>query len=311
MDNENKTADLTKNRVDMEEAVVMSAPAPSGLRTLWNEIYKDKIALVALFVFIGVVIAIFVGAAIVSGTELTYVNLMLRNAPPGPGLILGADPGGRGILQQIFLGGRVSLIVGFSVTIVGSFIGIMVGLVAGFYGGHFDNVIMRIVDVWMMVPNLMIIIVVVSMMPFYTPVHFVLIMAALGWTGSARIMRAMALQQRNLDYVSASKTLGTRNVVIMFREVLPSLVPVITVNLTISLAANIGIETGLTFLGFGLPWGTPSLGRLIALANAPFTLQFRMNQWLPASLIVFLLMLCVYCVGQAMSRASDVRQRRA
>jgi len=191
-----------------------------------------------------------------------------------------------------------------------SILGIFVGLTAGFFGGHYDNIIMRVVDTWSMLPTLMIIIVIVTMMPYYSPLHFVIIMALFSWTGTARIMRAVALQQRNLDYVSASKTLGTRNIIIMFREVLPSLVPVITVNLTLALANNIGIETGLTFLGFGLPWGTPSLGRLIAYASTPATLQFRMFQWLPAALLVFTLMLCVYCVGQALSRAADVRQRR-
>jgi len=300
-----------KSHAEEDEAATHVIPMPSAWRTMWNEIYKDKIALVALFTFILVTIAIFVGAAAFSGSELAEVNLRLRNEPPGPGLPLGADPGGRGILQMLFLGARVSFIVGVSVTILGSIIGILVGLIAGFYGGTFDNIVMRIVDTWSMLPTLMIIIVIVSMMPYYTSIHFVLVMSAFGWTGTARIMRAMALQQRSLDYVSASKTLGTRNIVIMFREVLPSLVPVITVNLTLTLAANIGIETGLTFLGFGLPFGTPSLGRLIAYAIVPHTLQFRMNQWLPAATLVFLLMLCVYCVGQAMNRASDVRQRRA
>ena len=295
----------------LEEGEMHLAPIPSPWRTMWNEIYKDKIALIALFIFVIIVIAIFVGAAVFSGSEFTMTNLRLRNAPRGPGLPLGADPGGRGILQMMFLGARVSFIVGVSVTVLASILGILYGLVMGFYGGHVDNAGMRFVDTWLMLPSLMIIIVIVSMMPNYTAVHFVLIMSAFSWMGTARIMRAMALQQRNLDYVSASKTLGTRNIVIMFREVLPSLVPVITVNLTLTLAANIGIETGLTFLGFGLPFGTPSLGRLIAYAIAPHTLQFRTNQWAPAALLVFLMMLCVYSVGQAMSRAADVRKRRA
>ena len=299
-----------EKKSNIKEIEVMSTPMPSGWRIMWNEVYKDKIALGALIIFGLIILATFILAIVVDGSPATMVNLRMRNVGPDAYRILGSDPVGRGIAEMLILGARQSLIVGFAVTAIGSTIGIFVGLAAGFYGGHFDNVIMRIVDTVMMLPQLMIIIVIVTMMPYYTTIHFILIMAAFSWMGTARIMRSVALQQRNLDYVSASKTLGTRNIIIMFREVLPSLVPVITVNLTLALANNIGIETGLTFLGFGLPWGTPSLGRLIAYASTPATLQFRMFQWLPAALLVFTLMLCVYCVGQALSRAADVRQRR-
>jgi len=305
----NKANDAAAKAKMLEDAMV-AAPVPSAWRTIWNEIYKDKIALVALFLFVSILIAVFVLSAIVSGTPNTQTNLLYRNLDPSPEFILGTDTGGRGIFEMLVLGARVTFLIGFSVTILANIAGIMIGLVAGFSGGTTDNVIMRIVDTWQMLPQLMIIVVVVSMLPA-SNVRFVFIMAAFGWLGTARIMRAMALQQRNLDYVSASKTLGTRNIVIMFREVLPALVPTITTNLTLLLAANMGIEVGLTFLGFGLPPGTPSLGRLISLAQSPTVLQFRMHQWLPASLLVFTMMLCIYCVGQALSRASNVRSRRS
>jgi len=293
-----------------KEPETFSAPVPSAWRTMWNEIYRDKIALVALITFIVLVIGTFVLAHMAYGTEATFVNIRTMNQRPGGDHILGTDFQGRGVAEILVLGARTSLIVGFTVTIIASIVGILIGLFAGFYGGHFDNVIMRIVDTWMMLPTLMIIVVVVTIIPGYTTTHFVLVMAAFGWTGTARIIRAVALQQRNLDYVSASKTLGTRNIVIMFREVLPSLVPVITVNLTLTTANNIGIETGLTFLGFGLPFGVPSLGAMLSRAQFPYTLQNRMWQWLPAALLVITLMLCIYCVGQALSRASNIRQRR-
>lgn len=302
--------DNSKVNKPLEEAEVMSAPRPSAWRTMGMEIYRDKVALIAFVLFVAAIVVIFIWATIVSGTPATESNLRLRNQPPSPEFILGNDAGGRGIFEMLLIGGRNTILVGFSVTILANTFGILIGLLAGFFGGQVDNIIMRVADTWSMLPPLMMIIVVVSLMPHYTAIHFVLIMAAFGWVGTCRIMRAMALQQRNLDYVSASKTLGTRNIIIMFREVLPALVPVITVNLTLTLAANMGVETGLSFLGFGLPFGTPSLGRLISLANAPYTLQFRMNQWLPAALLVVFLMLCVYCVGQALNRASDVRQRR-
>ena len=283
---------------------------PSALRTMWREIFNDKIALCGLLLFCAIMIGTFVTAFTLDADYVTRVHLPSRNLPPSAHFILGTDEGGRGMVGMLILGARNSILVGFSVTILSKIIGITIGLIAGFYGGHTDNAIMRIIDTWQMLPSLMCIIVFITVLPHYSAVHFVLVMTAFSWMGTARIIRAMALAQRNLDYVWASKTLGTHNIVIMLREVLPNLVPVITVNVTLALAGNIGIETGLTFLGFGLPFGTPSLGTLLAHALAPFNLQFRMWQWLPAALLIFILMLCIYSVGQALNRAADVRQRR-
>jgi peptide/nickel transport system permease protein len=97
----------------------------------------------------------------------------------------------------------------------------------------------------------------------------------------------------------------------MFREVLPNIGSLIIVNLTLNLAANMGLETGLTFLGFGLPFSTPSLGTLISYASVPENMQNRPWQWLPASLLIVVMMLCINFVGQAVKRAADAKQRVA
>jgi len=118
------------------------------------------------------------------------------------------------------------------------------------------------------------------------------------------------LQERELDYVQASRTLGSSNMKIIFSQVLPNLSSIIIVNLTLSLANNIGLESGLSFLGFGFPESTPSLGTLVSYATNPQTLQYRWWIWLPASLLILVLMLSINNVGQALKRATDARQRR-
>jgi peptide/nickel transport system permease protein len=288
----------------------MNSTAPSALKVIWKEVYHDKVALIGLIIFVAIILSTFIIAFTLDEGYATRIDFRYRNAAPSSEFILGNDPGGRGIGSMLMLGARNSFIIAFSVTILGGALGIFFGLFSGFYGGTVDNFMMRIADTWAMLPTLMIIIVVVTLIPNYTTFHFIIVMSIFGWVGTARMMRAMALQQRSLDYVSASKTLGTRNLVIMMREVLPNMLPTITTNLTLSLAANMGLETGLTFLGFGLPFGTPSLGGLLSHARAPFTLQYRMWQWMPAALMIFILTLCIYCVFQALSRASDARQRR-
>ena len=170
---------------------------------------------------------------------------------------------------------------------------------------------MRILDFLMVLPTLMIIIVFVVIVPKFNVWSFIGIMSILLWFGKARLIRSRALAERELDYVNASKTLGTPNWKIMLFEVFPNLSSLVIVNMTLTFAGNIGIETGLTFLGFGLPESTPSLGTLISYARNPDVMQNKWWVWLPASLLILVMMLCINYIGQAIKRASDARQRLA
>lgn len=277
---------------------------------MWREIYTDKLAFVAFILFIVIVATVYIWALTIDQDAATLVHLGQRDRAPSATNWLGTDPGGRDMMQQLILSARNSFNIAFIVTIAGAIIGILFGLFAGFYGRHVDNVLMRILDFFAMVPTFMLVIVFVSVIHNYSVVTFALLMIALvSWQGTARLIRIKALQQGTLDYVSASKTLGTPNIVIIFREVLPNLVSIITSNFTINLAANMGIETGLTFLGFGLPFATPSLGRLVFYASVPANMINRPWQWLPAALLIIIMMLCINFVGQALNRAADAKKR--
>lgn len=282
---------------------------PSFLKIVWKEIKADPIAFCSLFLFIVITLGVFIWTAFLDNDLVTRVNLPLANSSPGGDFLLGTDNGGRDMVSMMVIGARNSLMVTFGVTIITSVVGLIVGVVAGFYGGNVDNVIMRIIDIFSMFPTLMIIIVAVAVLGGHSVLQFILIMSLFLWIGTARTIRSKALQQGNMDYAHASKTLGTPNVIIIFREVMPNLVSIISVNFTLNMAANMGLETGLTFLGFGLPFGTPSLGALISLAQVPAVLENRVWQWLPPALFILLMMLCINFIGQAMSRAADAKQR--
>ncbi len=282
---------------------------PSFTKLVWKEILHDKFALVCFFLFIIIIITVFIGSLLFAQGDTNKVILSQINKPPSGKFILGTDSSGRDMLGQIFLGARNSFLIAFGVTMLCAVIGVFIGLLAGFFGGIVDNVIMRFVDFLDMLPSLMIIIVIVSLIPKYNVITFVLIMTAFRWTGKARLIRAKTLQQSNLDYISASKTLGTGNFVIMLREVLPNIISIVVVNITLNLAANMGLETGLTFLGFGLPFSTPSLGTLISYAAIPENMQNRPWQWIPAALLIVVMMLCINFIGQAVKRAADAKQR--
>ena len=308
------------------EAVLSTKP-PSMLKLFWRELIHDKPALISLFLFTFLVLAIFILAPYINANyNVMWQDLSLRNLPPSEaaglynslgertgflGLNFGTNAHGRDIARLTIVSARNSLIITFVVTFLSFVIGVAVGLFSGFYGGHVDNVIMRVTDTWSMLPTLMVLIAIISILDERTMGMFIVLLTLFTWMGRARLVRAAALQNRNMDYIAASKTLGTRNLTIIFREMVPNLVDVIVANFVLTLAANMGIEVGITILGFGLGWHTPTLGTMINQAIQPVNLQFFPWVWAPAIILVFTLMLCIHFIGTALQRVSDPKQRYA
>lgn len=283
---------------------------PGGFRIIAREFMKDKVALGSLILLVAILLTVFIGAALLNQEEVMKVNLLGRYLEPGvDGFILGTDEGGKDIFGQLIIGARNSILIGFSITIITSFIGVSLGIISGYYGGRIDGFLMRVVDFIMILPMTMMIIVFVTVIKNYTIYHFILIMSAFYWTFKARLFRTRTLSESRLDYVSASKTLGSSDFMIMFREILPNLSSLIIVNLTLNFAGNIGIETSLTYLGFGLPSTVPSLGTLISNARNADILENKTWIWLPAALFILVMMLCINYIGQAFQRAADAKQR--
>lgn len=303
MENYKKTTD--QDAIAQELA---SAP-PTGLRVIWREFLKDKLALFSLIFFILIILGVFIGAIVIDQDEVLRISLLDSYMPPNDDFILGTDSGGRSIFGQLILGARNSITIGFTITALTSIVGITVGLVAGYYGGIIDNFLMRIIDFIMLLPTTMLIIVFITLVSDYNVWTFILIMSAFYWVGQARLIRSKALSESRRDYISASRTMGTPTYKILFREILPNLSSLIIVNVTLNFAANIGIETGLSYLGFGLPTSTPSLGTLVSYAQSPDILENKTWIWLPASLLILVLMLCINYVGQALKRSADAKQR--
>jgi len=308
----------TATHEDIGMEVFESAQKPlSTIALFWREIKADKKAVVGLIIVAAIILFSIVASAVITTEAAIEINLANRREAPswtadgrsGSGLLLGADDGGRNMFHLLVVSTRNSLLLGFTVSIIGIFIGVVVGIIAGFYGGHVDNVIMRIVDTWTMLPGMMFIIALIQLFANFTMGRFIFLLVLFSWMARTRLIRSMALQQRNLDYVHASKTLGTPNIIIIFREVLPNMVSIISANIVLTLSASIGMETGLSLLGYGLPIETPSLGTIIFNATNLTNLQQRWWMWLPAIVLMFVMMLCINFVGQAVSRAADPRQR--
>ncbi|AEH52881.1 MULTISPECIES: ABC transporter permease [Heyndrickxia] len=293
-----------------QPATAGTEKSPSGFSIIWRELIKDKMAVISMIVLGLILITVYGISLLLNEDEIVKVDLLSIYAPPSAEHWLGTDYGGRDILGQLIIGAKNSFTIGLAITLITGAIGLAVGLIAGYFGGVIDNIIMRIIDFILVLPFLMLIIVLVTIVPKYNVFSFILIMSAFLWVGKARLIRSKTLAERELDYVSASKTLGTPDWKIILFQVLPNLSSIIIVNLTINLASNIGIESSLTYLGFGLPESTPSLGTLVSYATNPDVLQHKWWIWLPASLLILVMMLCINFIGQALKRAADARQRQ-
>lgn len=283
---------------------------PSTVNVIKKEFKKDKWALFSLFYIVIIFIVIFTSATfLIDEEQLMRIRLQDRFKEPSFQSIFGKDQGGKDVLGQLIVGAKNSLIIAFSITFLTTSFGIVVGLICGYYGGWIDNMIMRIIDFFGTIPSLMFIIVFVTLVPKYTVTSFVCIMSLFLWTGTARLIRSKVLSESKKNYVIASKSYGTNDFTIMFRHILPNLSSIIIVEMTLNLAGNVGIETGLSYLGFGLPQSTPSLGTLVSYANNPIILQQYWWVWLPSCLFILFMMLAINYVGQALRRSTDARQR--
>jgi len=175
---------------------------------------------------------------------------------------LGLDDLGRDVLSRILFGARVSLRVGFSVVILGSLIGVTLGSIAGYFGGWADLIVMRICDILLAFPGILLAIALVAVLgPSLNNV--IIALAIINWVGYARLVRGQVLKVREMEYVTAAKALGARSPRVILRHVLPNVINPIIVMATLGLAGVILAEAALSFLGLGVQPPTPSWGKML------------------------------------------------
>lgn len=294
----------------MMEKNMVAQKDDSAFQMVKREFLRDKWALTCLVLLSIVLLTIFVWSLFLDQDKVMTVDILRQYERPGvDGMVLGADQGGRDVLAMLILGAKNSIMIGLAVTVLMLVIGILFGVIAGYYGGIVDNLMMRFLDFMMTLPMLLLVIVIVSIIPHYTMMTFVLVMGAFYWVSTARLIRSKALSEARKDYISAAKTSGTSDLKIIFGELIPNLSSIIVVEAILSLTANIGIEVGLTFLGFGLPDSVPSLGTLISYAQDPDVLTAKFWVWLPASLLILFICVGISYVGNVVRRTLDARQR--
>ena len=225
-------------------------------------------------------------------------------APPSWRNPLGTDDQARDVLARVIYGVRISVLFGFSLTLVSSVVGIAAGAVQGFYGGLTDLLFQRFIEIWSGMPQLYMLIILGSIVTpgFWVLLAFLLVFSWMNLTG---VVRAEFLRGRNLDYVRAARALGVRDGAIMARHILPNALVAVLSFLPFTLSGSVTVLASLDFLGFGLPPGSPSLGELVSQGKN--NLQ---APWLAATGFVVLggLLTLLIFIGEAVRDAFDPRK---
>jgi ABC-type dipeptide/oligopeptide/nickel transport systems, permease components len=206
---------------------------------------------------------------VVTGYNPITTYVQDRLLPPGSLLsngsvaLLGTDQVGRDILGQVFMGARVSMVAGIATLLLAGLIGITVGLLAGYFGGILDSILMRIADIQLAFPSILLAILIAAILgPSFF--NLILVLAIANWVVFARVTRSQVLALKNREYVDAARTLGARNLYLIVRTIFPGCVAPLLVVATVEIGHVIVAEASLSFLGLGTPASLPSWGLTIS-----------------------------------------------
>ena len=229
---------------------------------------------------------------------------------------LGTDGNGMDMLTRIMYGGRVSLVIGFIVVFLETFIGVIFGGIAGYFGGWVDNLVMRVVDIFYCIPSMPILIILGAMMdkqrvdPQIRMIYLMILLGVLGWAGVARLVRGQILSLREQEFMTATEACGIRVSRRIFRHLIPNVIPQLIVTCTMGLGSTIITEATLSFLGLGVRFPFASWGNIISDVNDTFVLTSYWFVWIPAGVCLLLTVLAFNLLGDGLRDAFDPKMKR-
>ena len=290
-----------------DEIIKKSTKEDSYWRGVWRRLRANRMAMISLAVLIVIIMSCIL-VPIFSKYQQYEVGGP-ANQPPTSEFKLGTDKIGRDLFVRLFYGGRISLGVAVAVTALECVIGIVLGSVAGYFGGIIDTIVMRISEIFMCFPFLMICITLQTV--FGKSIKtLIFILAVLSWPGIARIVRGQILSLREMDYMEACRALGISNRRQIFTHLFPNVLAYVIVYATMSMASVILTETSLSFLGLGVSPPTPTWGNLIQEARNLMVLQNKWWYWIPPGMMIFLSILCFNILGDGLRDAIDPKMQK-
>lgn len=285
--------------------VALRAQRSQFLPRLW----RSKAAMIAVLVLLLVVIAA-LAAPFLAPADPAAIKLIQRLKAPGytnsTGVTfwLGTDALGRDVLSRLIFGARVSLTVGLAAVVISGTVGLLVGLLSGYFGGWVDDVFMRICDVQLSFPTILLALTIMAILGSGLD-KLILVLGLTGWVQYGRIVRSQVLSIKNDEFVLAARATGERQWRIIFQQILPNVWSPVIVIASFTVASNIVAEASLSFLGVGVPPSVPSWGTMLADGRQ----YIGVADWLtiPAGVAISLTVLAINILGDWLRDYLDPR----
>ena len=274
-------------------------------RRALRHLRQDKVTLGAMFVLAVLMLLAFFAPLVTAALDVNpeTTNPSQRLLPPGsPGHPFGTDDLGRDYFARLLYGGRISLAIGVSGTILTFAVGLMFGMVMGYYGGKIDDVLNGIITTLDSIPSLYLLILLSSLL-HPGPEIFVILLALVGWTGTTRLIRGQTIGIRHLDYILSAQAAGANGRQILITHIMPNLLSITLISLAGGIAGLILAESTLSFLGLGVQPPIPTWGNM--LTNAEQFFSNGPHLAIISGLLIFIVVLCLYVVGDGLRDAFD------
>ncbi|QDX94168.1 ABC transporter permease [Brevibacillus laterosporus] len=284
-------------------------------RQSFKKLQKNKVSIVGLCFLVLIFLFCFIGP-LLSPYSLGKINAAMINKPPSMSHWLGTDNLGRDILTRLMQAGRISLTVGLASMVLSVFLGTLLGVIAGYFRGWVDSIIMRVSDILMTIPELPMLFILAAVLsewkvPSNYRLYIVMIMLSIvGWAGLARLVRSQILSLREQEYIQAAKILGLRNSRILFRHLLPNILPLLIVVATLRVGGAILSESTLSYFGLGVVPPTATWGNMIDSANTLIDFQKRPWLWIPPGLAIFVTVISINLLGDGLRDALDPKMKK-
>ena len=266
---------------------------------------ENKVALVSFAVILLFILAA-VFAPLLSRYGFAQMDLLNRLSPPSAEHIFGTDEGGRDIFTRMLYGSRVSLLIGVVPTVLSMLLGTFLGILAGFVGGKTDALIMRLADIMLALPSMLLAMVMMYMLGDGL-INVFLTLTLVNWASVARIVRSETLQLKKSEYVEAARAIGVPTPTVLFRHILPNCVPTLIVLFTLNVPSSILTESSLSFLGLGVQPPNASWGLMIN-AGRQYLYDAPWLSFIPSTAIM-LIVLAFNFLGDGLRDVLDPHQR--
>lgn len=275
--------------------------------SVFRRFCRHKLAIIgAVFIILIALCAVF--APVIAPCDPDAITASFE-CPPSLEHLLGTDQLGRDVLSRIIFASRISLSVGVGSVVVTAVIGIVLGLVSGYFGKAVDMVVMRITDVFMSFP-VIILLMALAVIAGSGVINMILIIGLVTWPPICRLVRGNVLSLRQMDYVRSAVSSGISTPRILFMHILPNTLDAILVNATFGVASSIMLESSLSFLGLGVAPPTASWGNMLMDAQSLTVLKNMPWLWVPPGLIILLTVLSFNFVGDGLRDALDPKHIR-